>query len=171
MYALDHIEEESRNHNNNNRSRSRTKRKGNSRPQSLDLSPKQKNSNNRSSIRSKRKSRRSSFELDKSPSPPPSTRPRSRYRGDFDRDKHNAKERECRQQIAQMFTELKNACSKMETNRRIPSKQFILSTAKNECISLDNCQKKLLAQKKKLIAENAILKKKYNMLKMNHIIF
>lgn len=100
----------------------------------------------------KRVNRRSSL--------PVGQRTRSRPRESFDRIKHNAKERECREELSRMFSFLKEYCSQLNTNRRVPSKQSILIAAKKECNELKYSENKLIAQKNKLLAINAALKKK-----------
>lgn len=87
-------------------------------------------------------------------------RTRSRPRQSFDRIKHNAKERACREEIAKMFAVLRDSCSNLDSNRRVPSKQSILISATKECEGLTYYEKNLLAEKRKLRAVNAALAKK-----------
>lgn len=105
--------------------------------------------------------KRSSKLSKKQLSPPPvRQRTKSKPRESFDRIKHNAKERACREEIASMFVVLRDSCSYLDTNRRIPSKQSILSSAKKECDGLTYSEKNLIAEKKKLRAVNIALLKK-----------
>lgn len=90
---------------------------------------------------------------------------RSRPRETFDRIKHNAKERACREEIGKMFIVLREVCGNLDTNRRVPSKQCILSSAKNECNTLMCTEINLIAEKRKLRARNEALMKKLTKMK------
>ncbi|KAL5243413.1 hypothetical protein ACI65C_010823 [Semiaphis heraclei] len=83
-----------------------------------------------------------------------------RFRKPQDRDIHNAKERACRERIAQMFAVLRKSCSYLNSNRRVPSKHSILLAAKKECDLLKHFEKKMLAEKKVWAKANDNLRKR-----------
>jgi len=84
----------------------------------------------------------------------------TRFRKPNDRVAHNAKERQCRNNIANMFRDLRQICSYFDCNRRIPSKHSILLSAKRECNLLKECEKTLLEKKRYWLESNALLKQK-----------
>ncbi|XP_050442575.1 uncharacterized protein LOC126846816 [Adelges cooleyi] len=83
-----------------------------------------------------------------------------RYRSPNNRSEHNAKERMCRELIANLFSELSKLCSYLECNRRIPSKHSILLAAKKECDLLALYEKRLILEKEKRQNLNYVLLKK-----------
>lgn len=83
-----------------------------------------------------------------------------RYRGNIERDLHNAKERACRERIAQMFQELKTYCSYLDSTRRVPSKHSILLAAKKECELMKTQELQYIKQKALWIKANNKLKLK-----------
>lgn len=87
-----------------------------------------------------------------------SNSPKKRFRKPQDRTIHNAKERACRERIAQKFDILRKLCSYLNTNRRVPSKHSILLAAKKECDLLKHFESKLVAEKKVWRKANDILK-------------
>lgn len=87
-----------------------------------------------------------------------SNSPKKRFRKPQDRTIHNAKERACRERIAQKFDILRKSCSYLNTNRRVPSKHSILLAAKKECDLLKHFENKLVAEKKVWRKANDILK-------------
>ncbi|XP_060857642.1 uncharacterized protein LOC132935187 [Metopolophium dirhodum] len=84
-----------------------------------------------------------------------------------DRDKHNAKERECRKLVAKKFQTLRKCCSYLNTNIRRPSKLSILLAAKKECDLLRHNGKKMEAEKIYWLKANKILKNRINELKID----
>lgn len=82
------------------------------------------------------------------------------FKTSHDRHLHNAKERECRNIISELFSNLGQFCSYLDCKRRFPSKHSILLAAKKECDMLVHYEKKLLVQKNKLLKSNSILLKK-----------
>lgn len=103
----------------------------------------------RSQARRKKKLTKPQFEIDQ---------PKNRFRKPQDRSLHNAKERACRERIAERFDVLRKSCSYLNTNRRVPSKHSVLLAAKKECDLLKHCEKKLLVEKMVLHKANEILK-------------
>lgn len=92
---------------------------------------------------------------------PPSTNSKDSpftFRAPFDKDLHNAKERQCRQRIRDMFKDLQQQCSYLENRRRIPSKHSILTAAKKECDMVKIHEQKLVKKKSVLLKKNKILK-------------
>ncbi|KAE9543247.1 hypothetical protein AGLY_003158 [Aphis glycines] len=89
-----------------------------------------------------------------------SNSPKKRFRKPQDRTIHNAKERACRERIAQKFDILRKSCSYLNTNRRVPSKHSILLAAKKECDLLKHFESKLVAEKKVWRKANDVLKNK-----------
>lgn len=84
----------------------------------------------------------------------------TRFRKADDRVAHNAKERQCRNNIANMFRDLRQICSYLDCKRRIPSKHSILLAAKKECNLLKEHEKTLLEKKRHWNESNTILKQK-----------
>lgn len=84
----------------------------------------------------------------------------STFKAPFDKDLHNAKERQCRERIRNMFNDLQQQCSFLENNRRIPSKHSILIAAKKTCDMIQIQEKKLVRKKSVLLQKNKILKEK-----------
>jgi len=87
-------------------------------------------------------------------------KPRKNYRNPQNRKIHNAAEREVRRRIAQSFVILRDSCSYLNSNRRIPSKVSILSAATKECKLLQIVEKRLVEEKKLFRKANGILKKR-----------
>jgi len=84
-----------------------------------------------------------------------------------DRDKINAKERECRNLLAKRFQTLRKFCSYLNNYRRKPSKCSILLAAKKECDLLTYYNKKILENKIYWLKKNEILKSRINKLKID----
>jgi len=82
-----------------------------------------------------------------------------------DRDAHNAKERQCRNHIAEMFHNLQQNCTYLDCKRRIPSKHSILLAAKKECITLKEYENELLKEKIYWQETNTLLRRKLFRLK------
>ncbi|KAF0761189.1 BHLH domain-containing protein [Aphis craccivora] len=90
-----------------------------------------------------------------------SRRPKRQFKNLQHRKMHNAKEREFRRRISQRFDTLRESCSFLNTNKRIPSKISILLAAKKECILLKKLENKLMAEKKLLCKANGILNNRF----------
>lgn len=84
----------------------------------------------------------------------------TRFRGPVDRDLHNAKERECRERIRNMFMDLGKHCSHLKDSRRIPSKHSILVAAKKECEMQKSLESQLLLEKAVWTQSNEMLRDK-----------
>lgn len=90
---------------------------------------------------------------------------RNRYRQTSERVIHNAKERACRENIAQLFSDLKKLCKSLNTNRRHPSKLSILIAAKNECDLLKNVENQLLIEKASWRRSNKYLRRNLKLIR------
>ncbi|XP_050548832.1 uncharacterized protein LOC126910366 [Daktulosphaira vitifoliae] len=90
---------------------------------------------------------------------PESTGPK-RFRSPTNRSTHNAKERQCRELISKLFSNLSKLCSYLECSRRVPSKHSILLAAKRECDLLVLYEKKLIVEKRRCKDINKILSAK-----------
>lgn len=92
---------------------------------------------------------------------PPSTNSKDShftFKAPFDKDLHNAKERQCRERIRNRFKDLQQQCRFLENKRRIPSKHSILTAAKKECDMVQIEEQKLVKKKSVLLKRNKMLK-------------
>lgn len=80
------------------------------------------------------------------------------FKAPFDKDLHNAKERQCREHIRNMFKYLQQQCSFLENKRRVPSKHSILIAGKKECDMIQTQEKNLVKKKSVLLEKNKMLK-------------